>query len=397
LISSNPRDNYGILGTYEVPAERFQILFPYSVERDRTAWRWSWGCYSGDTSEAAPTTSEMRKMTGKAAELAAILLRLPFQTDFFKQVQDDLLSDGELSLESRGWIAGQLRQLPLLASRNELRRLLDERRGWYIQQLADQEGCEPAQAAKKADETIVSLFAGWRDPLLRRTLPDGAVVTEEGVPLRAMVAYLFGEVAKNFQLIHHPDQWIELVTRSQGGDRCLNIDPQSLPEREILERCAPEEARLSPEERLCYWLERCAASPVDFNRGLGDADLEAAEPPDFARIEGSSFFRGLALIDLAEAMLKRAFGGDAVAVRVNAAGQGDYFQVHVDSAKASPAEVKRFIRAAFYRRFGLSPDREFVEIHPGGGAVGIRLTRYDSIPQLIERLRAIARHGAAAG
>ena len=41
LISSNPRDNYRIIGTYPVPADRFQIVFPYSVERDRTAWRWS--------------------------------------------------------------------------------------------------------------------------------------------------------------------------------------------------------------------------------------------------------------------------------------------------------------------------------------------------------------------
>jgi hypothetical protein len=42
-----------------------------------------------------------------------------------------------------------------------------------------------------------------------------------------------------------------------------------------------------------------------------------------------------------EAMLKRAFGANAVAVRVNAAGQGDYFQVHVDTRKAAPADVKR--------------------------------------------------------
>ena len=86
-------------------------------------------------------------------------------------------------------------------------------------------------------------------------------------------------------------------------------------------------------------------------------------------------------------MLKRAFGADAVAVRVNAAGQGDYFQVHVDTQKADPEEVKQFIRAAFYRRFGLSPDPEFVELHPGGGAAGVRLSRYDALPQLIRRLQ----------
>ncbi len=86
-------------------------------------------------------------------------------------------------------------------------------------------------------------------------------------------------------------------------------------------------------------------------------------------------------------MLKKAFGRQAVAVRVNAAGQGDYFQVHVDTHQAPVSEVKQFIRTAFYRRFGLSPDPEFVEIHPGGGAVGLHLKRYDSLAQLIQRLQ----------
>jgi len=79
-----------------------------------------------------------------------------------------------------------------------------------------------------------------------------------------------------------------------------------------------------------------------------------------------------------------------VAVRVNAAGQGDYFQVHVDTRLVSPEEVKRFIRLAFYRRFGLAPRPEFVELHPGGGAVGARLSRYDALPQLVQRLQAAA-------
>jgi len=86
-------------------------------------------------------------------------------------------------------------------------------------------------------------------------------------------------------------------------------------------------------------------------------------------------------------MLKRAFGVDAVAVRVNAAGQGDYFQVHLDAHKAKPEDVKRFIQKAFYRRFRLTPEKEFVEVHPGGGAVGIRLSRYDSLPQLVHLLQ----------
>jgi hypothetical protein len=59
----------------------------------------------------------------------------------------------------------------------------------------------------------------------------------------------------------------------------------------------------------------------------------------------------------------------------------------VDTHQTRLSEVKQFIRTAFYRRFGLSPDPEFVETHPGGGAVGLRLDRYDSLPQLIQRLR----------
>ena len=135
------------------------------------------------------------------------------------------------------------------------------------------------------------------------------------------------------------------------------------------------------------WLDRHGATSFDFNQGLDDDALSPENPPDFHRLKGSSFFRGLALIDLAEAMLKKAFGREAVAVRVNAAGQGDYFQVHVDTHQTPLSDVKQFIRTAFYRRFGLSPDPEFVEIHPGGGAVGLRLKRYDSLAHLIQRLR----------
>ena len=85
-------------------------------------------------------------------------------------------------------------------------------------------------------------------------------------------------------------------------------------------------------------------------------------------------------------MLKRAFGQDAVAVRVNAAGQGDFFQVHVDRRLADPSGVKRFLNFAFYRRFGLDPQPRFVEVHPGGGAVGIRLSRFDDLPQVMAEL-----------
>ena len=115
--------------------------------------------------------------------------------------------------------------------------------------------------------------------------------------------------------------------------------------------------------------------------------LSAGDLPAIHLIEGTNFFRGLALIDLAEAMLKRTFGNDAVAVRVNGAGQGDFFQVHVDTVAASVEEVKQFLRIAFYRRFGLSPRQEFVEPHPGGAAVGVRLSRFDELPELIRELR----------
>ena len=387
LISSNPRDNYRVLGTYPVPADRFQILFPYAVERDRSAWRWSWGAYA-ETAGAGPlTTSETRKMTGKAAELAAVLVRLPFSTDFFKRIEDDLVSGGGLGQESRAWIASILRGVPVLAGQEELRQQALERRGWYIEQIVETEHLDLGTASRKADVALASVFAGWRDPVLRRTLPDGSIVTETGVPLRAMLAYLFGEVATNFRLIHQPDAWISCVTQSQKGDRSVSIDPERLPTREEMRAEIDWERGCSGPERLDLWLHRFGATPFDYNRGLDDATLSTGEPPEFDRLDGSNFFRGLALIDLAEAMLKRAFGNAAVAVRVNAAGQGDYFQVHVDTEAASPAEVREFISAAFYRRFGLSPDPEFVEMRPGGGASGTRLSRYDSLPQLVRRLR----------
>jgi hypothetical protein len=380
LISSNPRDNYLILGTYPVPTDRFQILFPYSVERDRAAWRWSGGFYAEDPGADALTAGEMRKMTGKAAEIAALVARLPLEEDFFKHLEEDLVSDGLLTPSSRSWICTMLRAVPLLVPRSELGAMAQASRGWLEEQLA-----ENAAAALEA------LFTGWRDPRLRRTTPSGEVVTEHGVPLRAMLAYLFGEVAKNFYLIHHPEQWIACVTRSQRGDCCFEIDPGRLPSRDEMEREQDWEQGSTGPDRLGVWLERYGATPFDFNRGLSDDALDPQNPPEFHLLEGSSFFRGLALIDLAEAMLKRAFGPHAVAVRVNAAGQGDYFQVHVDTQQADPRDVKNFLRAAFYRRFNLAPDPEFVELHPGGGASGIRLTRYDALPQLAARLESAAR------
>jgi hypothetical protein len=145
---------------------------------------------------------------------------------------------------------------------------------------------------------------------------------------------------------------------------------------------------LAGPQRLEAWLQRAGAVPFDYNRDLDDGALSSELP--LHEIRGGSFFRGLALIDLAEAMLKRAFGAQAVAVRVNAAGQGDFFQVHLDARAARPDEVKTFLDAAFYTRFGLNPAPRYVEPYPGGGAAGVRLDRFDQLPALIGHLEACA-------
>ncbi len=207
LISSNPKDNYRILGTYPVPGERFRIIFPYSVERDVATPAWSWGMYGEDPEAEALTAGEMRKMTGKAAELAAILTRLPLDTDFFRPIEDDLIADGALDHESRAWICSVLKQIPLRAGVDELQKRVESNRSWYVDQLQSTERLDPDAANEKADAIFASLFSGWREP-------------RDGVPLRAMVAYLFAEVVRNFHLIHHPESWIESVTLSQRGDRC---------------------------------------------------------------------------------------------------------------------------------------------------------------------------------
>ncbi len=386
LISSNPADNYRIIGTYGVPADRFRVIFPYSVERDRVAWRWSYGAYAESPVADGPLTAgETRKMTGKAAEIAAILTHLPLDLDFFQRIEADLVEDGLLSRDNRAWIASVLRQLPTRISRQRLQERVNAERDWYVSEL-QRLGSSREGAAHKTEATLESLFAGWREPVMRRTPIGGDTVTETGVPLRAMLAYLFSEVAKNFFLIHHPGQWIECVTLSQQGDRSMAIDPARLPDRSAMEGELGWEAGLAGPARLVAWLERHDARPHDFNRELDDLTLTASEPPAYHVWSGGSFFRGLALIDLAEAMLKRAFGAEAVAVRVNAAGQGDYFQVHIDSERVNPDEVKEFLRRAFYRRFGLAPDPDFVTTNPGGGAVGVRLGRYDMLSALIRRL-----------
>ena len=390
LISSNPRENYRIIDTYPVPADRFHVLFAYSVDRDRTAWQWSAGTYAASYEPARLTTAEMRKMTGKASELAALLTQLPLETDFFQQLEPDFVQHGLLSPERQAWVCKVLGELPLSVARADLRERLATNRQWYIEQLMQVHKVTAVTASQKADAALEALLAGWRDPTLRRTLPSGRVVAEIGAPLRAMVAYLFAEVAKNFYLIHHPDEWIACVSRSQLGDRCFDVDPAELPSRsEMMGEIAWEKGCAGP-ALMEKWLDRFAATPFDYDRDLDDESLAAADRPALHLVRGTNFFRGLALIDLAEAMLKRAFGADAVAVRVNAAGQGDYFQVHVDTNTVAVDDVAQFIRAAFYRRFGLAPEQEFVEPHPGGGAVGVRLSRLDKLPELIRQLRSRA-------
>jgi hypothetical protein len=387
LISSNPRENYRIIGTYPVPSDRFHVLFAYSVDRDRVAWQWSAGAYAGSSEPGRLTAGEMRKMTGKASELAALLTRLPLDTDFFQLVQEDLVARGTLTADTLRHVCDLLVQLPMHVSQETLREQLHEQRPWFIEQSMEMHKLSAAAATEKADATIEALLSGWRDPILRRTNSAGRVVEESGMPLRAMVGYLFGEVGKNFYLIHHPLQWIDCVTRSQWGDRSFQIDPDRLPTQdEMMSELAWESAVAGP-ARMQLWLDRVEATPFDFYRDLDDEALSRPDPVPLDKIGGTNFFRGLALIDLAEAMLKRAFGKNAVAVRVNAAGQGDFFQVHVDTEQVPVERVKQFIRQAFYQRFDLAPDQEFVEPYPGGGAVGACLHRFDRLPDLIRRLR----------
>ena len=378
LISSNPRDNYCILGTYPIPTERISILFPYSVPRDREAWRWSGGFYGPGTGSDVPTAGEMRKLTGKAAEIVAILVGLPADMDFFKLIEDDLLKAGFPGLASREKVTDILLQTPLQIKKEDLWQLVSSKL-----QESDLEG-------DSSKEIVEALFAGWRTPCLPVADGAGGMRHESAVPLRAIMAYLFAEMVRNFYMIRHPDEWIACVTRSQRGDCCFAIDPTRLPTREQMMCEQPWEKDALGTERMELWLEHAGAVPFDFNDGLRDADLESADPLDLSALRGGNFFRGLALLDLVEAMLKRAFGDDGVAVRVNAAGQGDYFQVHVDREKIRVESVKAFIQKAFYERFDLDLEtaKPFVEMHTGGGAVGCRMARADMLPQVIQHLRA---------
>jgi hypothetical protein len=39
--------------------------------------------------------------------------------------------------------------------------------------------------------------------------------------------------------------------------------------------------------------------------------------------------------------------------------------------------------------FSIKPDPDFVEIHAGGGACGIRLSSYEQLPLLVENLKRV--------
>ncbi|MFK8115250.1 MAG: hypothetical protein AB8B91_23820, partial [Rubripirellula sp.] len=382
LISSNPKQHYRVLGTFVAPTDRIRVLFPNSVDRDREAWQWSAGVYASTAGDRLLTTGEVRKMTGKAAEIAAILLRLPLDVDFFEELESELVESGELTAGARLHVRDTLAKLPQRATQTELRNQLEKHIDWYVDQ---QRMTDPDYTRQHAEETFESLLDGWRDPVLRRTQTDGVVVEEVGAPLRAMLGYLYAEVAKNCYLIHHPEQWIEFVTRSQRGDKCFEIDHARLPDRQTMFNEIAWERDVFGWQRMRLWLDRWGALPFNFNAGLEDADL-LQDDWSLLSIGGTNFFRGLAIIDLAEAMLKRAFGDNAVAVRINGAGQGDYFQVHVDTQLADVDEIKDFIREAIYKRFDLAPAHEFVEPHPGGGAVSLRLNHFGQIPSLVDEL-----------
>ena len=94
VVSSNPRDGFRVLGRFAVPSERIRILFPYSMDRDREAWRWSAGTFGADGGAPALTTGEFRKLTGKSAEIAAMILAIPI--DEAMRVSEQLRTVGRV-------------------------------------------------------------------------------------------------------------------------------------------------------------------------------------------------------------------------------------------------------------------------------------------------------------
>ena len=388
LMSSDPALRFATLGEFNLPTQRIELFFAFSVARERDAHLWSFGHYAeSESSDGVPTPAQLRSLTGKAAELAALLLRVPLQETLFARLEQDLTKQGRLSLPCRRWVCDFLRRVPLRVTKHELKQRVEHNMNWLTRNLTKHENIDSRTAESKAQRVFDTLFSGWCDPMLLRASHAGSA-RECGVPLRAIVTYLFAEVAKNYALIHQPEQWIQWVTRSQRGDRTMDIDLDRLPARDLLAQLQPWERSVHGPARLRAWLEYLGAVPFDYNRDLDDETLGEPETFDLCGIRGSSFFRGLALIDLGEAMLKRAFGENSVAVRVSGAGQGGYFQVHVDRTMACTHEVQNFLQSAFYARFQLAAPDRFVAAHPGGSATGVRL---DDVTEIGPLAHALAR------
>ena len=248
-------------------------------------------------------------MTGKAAEIAAILLRLPLNVDFFQLIADDLVADGCLHPERRLEVYRPCRGAALIGF-EALRALVSSSGPGMPSSLGDTSS-SMRRAPPEDGRHLAALFADWREPVLRRTLPDGRVVSERECPA-AMLAYLFGEVAKNLYLIH---------TRRRGS-RCLALAARrpllrDRPGPPRMRQCSPRstgkpvwKAGAAGGVAASLWRPpvRPPARPDDAT-SMRDPRLQAVESSALTRgdqmrfWEGGSFFRGLALVDLAEAML----------------------------------------------------------------------------------------------
>ena len=91
------------------------MLFPYSVDRDRTAWRWSWGAYAEARSAGPSDRRGDAEDDGQGGgNCRRSCIRLPLDLDFFKQIEEDLVQTARERTASRAWVCDMLRALPLL-------------------------------------------------------------------------------------------------------------------------------------------------------------------------------------------------------------------------------------------------------------------------------------------
>ena len=116
-------------------------------------------------------------MTGKAAEIAAIVTELPLDTDFFQRIQDDLIGKGELSDKSLRWVASVLSAVPLRATQAELKTLLASHRERYVSRLMEFQGLNRDEAAgKKYLVAGPAAIRPFRSVLADQTMPLGLVL-----------------------------------------------------------------------------------------------------------------------------------------------------------------------------------------------------------------------------